>query len=208
VISSLTGLVQRIGAGFAVVDVSGVGYQVFLTTATAQSLGMGDSVLLHTALIVREDAFTLFGFTNAAELELFDLLRSVTGVGPKSALAILSQLSAGAIRDAVLSENDATFKAVSGIGPKTAKLITVTLAGKLAGLAPVASTSAAKSQAPQLDLGNVIQALQGLGWNERQAADAVREAAAALGATATADLVLKAALARLGAGRSVSGGDQ
>ncbi len=207
-ISSLTGLVQRTGAGFAVVDVSGVGYQVFLTTATAQSLGVGDSVLLHTALIVREDAFTLFGFTDASELELFDLLRSVTGVGPKSALAILSQLSAGAIRDAVLSENDGTFKAVSGIGPKTAKLITVTLAGKLAGLAPVASATTAKSQAPHLDLGNVIQALQGLGWNERQAADAVREAAAALGATGTADLVLKAALARLGAGRSVSGGDQ
>lgn len=205
-ISSLSGLVQRIGNGFVVVDVSGVGYQVFVTAGTAHALHSGDSVLLHTALIVREDAFTLFGFQDMGELELFDLLRSVTGVGPKSALAILSQLSGGAIRDAVLSENDATFRSVSGIGPKTAKLITVTLAGKLAGI-PQAGTQATIS-APKADLSNIVLALQGLGWNERQAGDAVREAAESLGATATADLVLKAALARLGNSKSVLGGDQ
>ncbi|MEN9715151.1 MAG: hypothetical protein RJA35_618 [Actinomycetota bacterium] len=206
-ISSLSGIVQRIGAGYIVLDVNGVGYQVHATAAACQSLHVGDSTLVHTALIVREDAHTLFGFEQLEELELFDLLRSVTGVGPKSALAILSQLSAGAIRDAVLSENDSTFKAVSGIGPKTAKLITVTLAGKLAGIAPSVAASSAKATAT-LDLSNVIQALQGLGWNERQAAEAVREVAESLDAGATADLVLKAALGRLGTSKSVIGGDK
>lgn len=205
-ISSLSGLVQRIGAGYLVLDVNGVGYQVFVTPATAGHLHTGDSLVLQTALIVREDAFTLFGFESLEELELFDLLRSVTGVGPKSALAILSQLSAGAIRDAVLAENDATFRAVSGIGPKTAKLITVTLAGKLAGL-PI-SVAAAKTGAKSVDLSTVVQALQGLGWNERAAAEAVREAAEALGAGVTTDAVLRTALARLGTSKSVLGGDQ
>ena len=140
--------------------------------------------------------------------ELIDELGRLPGVGPKSALAILSQLSIDAIRNAVVTENDATFKAVSGIGPKTAKLITVTLAGKLPGLAATAKTQTANVQTGRVDLGTVIQALQGLGWNERQATDAVRDAAEALGASATADLLLKTSLSRLGASRSISGGDQ
>jgi holliday junction DNA helicase RuvA len=207
VISSLTGVVQRAGNGFLVLDVSGVGYQVFITSHAANSLHVGDAVTIQTALIVREDAFVLFGFETVEELELFDLLRSVTGVGPKSAMTILSQLSVSAIRDAVLSENDSTFKAVSGIGPKTAKLITVTLAGKLVGLAGAATAASAKA-APNVDLANLIQALQGLGWSEKQAAEAVRDASEALGAAATADALLRTALARLGTSKSVSGGDQ
>jgi Holliday junction DNA helicase RuvA len=208
VISSLNGLVQRTGANFVVLDVAGVGYLVSTTTACAHELRVGEPALLHTALIVREDAFTLFGFQNTDELELFDLLRSVTGVGPKSALAILSQLSIGAIRDAVLSENDATFKAVSGIGPKTAKLITVTLAGKLAGFAGQQSSATAQQPKPSVDLTTVVQALQGLGWPERQATDAVREAAEAIGAGATPDTLLRAALARLSGSKTISGGDR
>lgn len=207
-IASLTGLVQRSSAGFLVLDVSGVGYQVFVTAASQNSLHVGDAVTLQTALIVREDAFILFGFETAEELELFDLLRSVTGVGPKSAMAILSQLSADSIRQAVLSENDATFKAVSGIGPKTAKLITVTLAGKLSGIAVSGTAAASGRKAPRVDLSNVIAALQGLGWAERPASEAVREASEALGESATADALLRTALARLGNSKSVSGGDQ
>lgn len=208
-IASLTGQVQRCGAGYLVLDVAGVGYQVFVTAASQHALSLGTVVTLQTALIVREDAFVLFGFETIEELELFDLLRSVTGVGPKSALAILSQLSVQAIRSAVVSENDATFKAVSGIGPKTAKLITVTLAGKLKGLSLGAGAKAEPvSGKPQVDLGNVIGALQGLGWAERPATEAVREAAEALGPSASADALLRSALSRLGASKSVSGGDQ
>ena len=207
-IASLTGTVQSLAAAHVVLDVAGVGYLVNITPQTSRNLHIGDSALLRTALIVREDAFTLFGFETSEELEMFDLLRSVTGVGPKSALAILGQLGSDQVRTAVLSENDAAFKAVSGIGPKTAKLITVTLAGKLTGL-PVAAASGNVSAAPAaVDLSNVIAALQGLGWSERAAAEAVREVAESVGPSATADVLLRAALSRLGSSKSVSGGDQ
>jgi Holliday junction DNA helicase RuvA len=123
VIASLTGTVFSLTQHQLVIDVAGVGYQVFVTPQTSSQLRLGESARLHTALIVREDAFTLFGFSNLEELEMFDLLRSVTGVGPKSALGILASLTADQIRVAVLSEDDAAFRSVSGIGPKTAKLI-------------------------------------------------------------------------------------
>jgi Holliday junction DNA helicase RuvA len=206
VIASLTGTVQSLALTHAVIDVSGVGYLVSITPASSQTLRVGSAAMLHTALIVREDAFSLFGFATTDELEMFDLLRSVTGVGPKSALAILAQLSADQIRVAVQTENDAAFKAVSGIGPKTAKLISVTLAGKLKGVIGTAA-SAGSTQSPAADLTNIVTALQGLGWSERQAADAVREVANSVGAAATTDVILKAALARLGNSKSVSGGE-
>jgi len=206
VIASLTGTVQSLALTHAVIDVSGVGYFVSITPATSQALRVGSAAMLHTALIVREDAFSLFGFASTDELEMFDLLRSVTGVGPKSALAILAQLSADQIRVAVQTENDSAFKAVSGIGPKTAKLISVTLAGKLKGVIGTTSSVGATSTAAA-DLTNIITALQGLGWSERLASDAVREVANSIGASATTDVILKAALARLGNSKSVSGGE-
>lgn len=206
-ISSLSGIIQRQGLGYAVVEVGGVGYQVWVPANLNREQHIGDPVLLHTALIVREDAFVLYGFSSLEELELFELLRSVTGVGPKSALACISQLSVESIREAVMRENDATFRAVSGIGPKTAKLITVTLAGKLGAVAST-TTTATKPSLPKVDLSLVVQALQGLGWPERQAADAVRTVSESLGDSATPDSILRGALALLGTGRSISGGEQ
>lgn len=202
-IASLSGTVLALNQQQVIIDVSGVGYQVFITPETSLALKVGEGVRLHTALIVREDAFTLFGFGTLEELEMFDLLRSVTGVGPKSALGILASMSSDAIRVAVISEDDGAFKRVSGIGPKTAKLITVTLAGKLAGL-PASSTAKTGNSASAVDLSNLIAALQGLGWNERQASDAVRAVATDLGPQAGADALLKAALAQLGSTKSVS----
>ncbi len=208
-IASLTGTVFSLTQHQLVIDVSGVGYQVFVTPQTSSQLRLGESARLHTALIVREDAFTLFGFANQEELEMFDLLRSVTGVGPKSALGILAALTADQIRVAVLSEDDAAFRSVSGIGPKTAKLITVTLAGKLKGLVPTpAGRPSDDSTTPKVDLASVSLALQGLGWPERSATQAVREAASALGSGATADALLRSALGALGSGKSISGGDE
>lgn len=204
-IASLSGTVLALNQQQAVIDVSGVGYQVYLTPQTSLKLRLGESARLHTALIVREDAFTLFGFSSVEELEMFDLLRSVTGVGPKSALGVLAAMSADQVRTAVLSEDDGAFKRVSGIGPKTAKLITVTLAGKLNGIASSSTAGTASQGKPAVDLGSLIAALQGLGWNERQASDAVRAVSAELGAAATADALLKASLAKLGASKSVSG---
>jgi Holliday junction DNA helicase RuvA len=133
------------------------------------SVSQGDSVSFHTSLVVREDAWTLFGFENRQELEVFELLRSVNGVGPKSALSILNQMSVEQIAQAVSDESDESFKAVSGIGSKTAKLITLTLAGKLMGSGSKSAVSSINESA--------VSALVGLGWSERQSRDALQQVA-------------------------------
>lgn len=201
-IASLNGRVLALESSSAIIDVAGVGYLVQITPATSLTLGIDHSAFLFTAMIVREDGFTLFGFTSAAEQKIFDLLRSVSGVGPKSALAILGALSVEQIVDAVAQENDAAFKAVSGIGPKTAKLISVTLAGKLGNSASHSKASAGS------DLSVVVSALTGLGWNERSALDAASKASEALGASASTNNLLKAALAQLGSSKSIGASDE
>jgi Holliday junction DNA helicase RuvA len=169
VIASLTGLVLSSSNGQIVIDVQGVGYLVHSRAQTVNSVSQGDSVSFHTSLVVREDAWTLFGFENRQELEVFELLRSVNGVGPKSALSILNQMSVEQIAQAVSDESDESFKAVSGIGSKTAKLITLTLAGKLMG-------SGSKSAVASISE-SAVSALVGLGWSERQSRDALQQVA-------------------------------
>jgi Holliday junction DNA helicase RuvA len=183
-----------------VLDVGGVGYSVQTTTTVTASLKMSEQAHLFTTLVVREDAFTLFGFLDSAELETFDLLRSVTGVGPKSALSILSSMTLEQIALAVSAENDAAFKIVPGIGPKTAKLIIVTLAGKL--------HSANGADAPKVNHGGVVSALVGLGWPERSAIDAVTSASRQFDSLPSENELLRAALALLGTSKSVSAGDE
>lgn len=168
-IASLTGLVLSSSNGQIVIDVQGVGYLVHSRAQTVNSVSQGDSVSFHTSLVVREDAWTLFGFENRQELEVFELLRSVNGVGPKSALSILNQMSVEQIAQAVSDESDESFKAVSGIGSKTAKLITLTLAGKLMG-------SGSKSAVASISE-SAVSALVGLGWSERQSRDALQQVA-------------------------------
>jgi Holliday junction DNA helicase RuvA len=167
VIASLTGLVLSSSNGQAVIDVQGVGYLVHSTAQTVGSISEGDKVSFHTSLVVREDAWTLFGFRNKQELEVFELLRSVNGVGPKSALSILNQLSVEQIAQAVSEESDESFKAVSGIGSKTAKLITLTLAGKLVATGSKSTSSSTNESA--------VSALVGLGWSERQSRDVLQQ---------------------------------
>ncbi len=141
-IASLRGTIAALTAGRAVVEVGGVGYAVAITERHARELRVGEGVRLHTAMIVREDDMSLFGFVDEVELGLFELLRTVSGVGPKSALGVLGTLDADGIARAISEDDDAPFRAVSGIGPKTAKLIVVTLAGKLQ--APSASPGGAE----------------------------------------------------------------
>ena len=168
-IASLTGLVLSSSNGQIVIDVQGVGYLVHSRSQTVAAISPGDSVSFFTSLVVREDAWTLFGFESKQELEVFELLRSVNGVGPKSALSILNQMSVEQVAQAVSDESDESFKAVSGIGTKTAKLITLTLAGKLMASGSKASTSSISEGA--------VSALVGLGWSERQSRDALQQVA-------------------------------
>jgi len=198
-ISSLRGRVLHLDADSVVVDVSGVGYAVAVTPQLSREFHVGDEVVLHTAMIVREDSLSLFGFRDREELAAFTLLLSVSGVGPKSALGVLSSLTVDQIAAAVEGEDDAPFRRVSGIGPKTAKLIVVQLAGKLQPSRGQTAQAAPAGIAPQ-----VITALVALGWSEKVAAEAV----AAVGADAapTVPGLLKLALAQLGPARTERSG--
>ena len=162
-IANLSGSITARTAGCLVVDVHGIGFQVYVSPQLESSVSIGSSITLNTALIVREDAFTLFGFSHVGELQLFDTLRSVSGVGPKTAMAIISQLGIERISAAVIDQDDKVFSSVTGIGPKTAKLLTVALEGKVANAVP--------SQKPASS--NVLLALVGLGWHEANAAEAL-----------------------------------
>ena len=172
-ISSLRGTVIAVGGSTAVLEVGGVGYAVNVTPRHALTLRVGAEAFVRTAYIVREDDMSLFGFAETDELAVFDHLRSVTGVGPKSAMGVLAVLTPSEVARAVTLEDDAVFRKVSGIGPKTAKLIVVSLAGKLV----VTHSDAPAAVAPSISE-SVLVALVGLGWNERLALQAVDDAIA------------------------------
>jgi len=177
VISSLRGTVLSASGGTAVIEVGGVGFAVQLTPDHVLSLRVGEEAFLHTSLIVREDALQLFGFADREQLEVFELLNGVSGVGPKSAIGVLSVLSPDEIAEAVSADDDAPFRKVSGIGPKTAKLIVVSLTGKIAVIRrPARATKAAAAPSSVSD--SVLVALMGLGWPEKVAAEAVTEVVA------------------------------
>ena len=153
----------------------GVGFAVAVPADVAHTAVVGEKLLLHTSLIVREDSLSLFGFADRGELEIFGLLISVTGVGPKSALGVLSHLTADQIAEAVTAEDDAPFRRVSGIGPKTAKLIVLQLAGKVQAFAAPSKPAAAGGTDV---VTQVAAALVGLGWSEKVAAEAATQTAA------------------------------
>lgn len=199
-ISSLHGAVAHVADDSLVVVVGGVGFSVAVTAQLARTVHVGDDVHLHTNLIVREDALSLFGFDTREELTVFAQLISVTGVGPKSALGVLSSLTVPQIAQAVADDDDAPFRRVSGIGPKTAKLIVVQLAGKLA-VVPTAAPAAVAAHG-QVPL-QVTQALVGLGWTERTAAEAVASVAesASDADRASVQALLRLTLALLGPAR-------
>jgi len=198
VIASVRGTVLAVRDSACVVDVSGVGYLVAVTTRHLASLSVGETVSILTTLIVREDSMTLFGFENSESLELFEAFLTVSGVGPRSALAILGQLTPAEAFMAVVNEDDAAFRKVSGIGPKTAKLIIVQLAGKLSGV--TATTVALTAQGSPRDAAEtVVAALIGLGWVERTARETV-ENVQTQQSDATAATLLRLALAALSKG--------
>ena len=197
-ISSLHGAAAHVADDSLVVVVGGVGFSVAVTAQLARTVHVGDDVHLHTNLIVREDALSLYGFETREELTVFTQLISVTGVGPKSALGVLSSLTVPQIAQAVADDDDAPFRRVSGIGPKTAKLIVVQLAGKLT--APARTTPgvpAAQGLGVQL-----AAALVALGWSERVATETAENVLAEAPAGATVPALLKLALAHLGPARA------
>lgn len=197
-ISFLRGAVLHAGLDSVVLDVGGVGFSVAVTPEVARQARAGEELALHTHLIVREDALSLFGFASRDELDVFVILLGVSGVGPKSALGVLGAMSIDQIAEAVQLEDDTPFRKVTGIGPKTAKLIAVQLQGKL--VAPQAASIAAPAGMASDVLAQVTQAVAGLGWPERVAGEAVATAAetASEADRASMQALLRLTLAALG----------
>lgn len=172
-IASVRGTVLAVRLDAAVVEVGGVGMLVQATPTTLAGLRAGTEALLETSLVVREDALTLYGFAAADERDAFEILQTVSGVGPRLALAMLAVHTPDGLRRAVATEDLAALKRVPGIGQKSAQRIVLELGDRLGPALgtdadPVRLTPAAADRR-----GDVVLALEGLGWNTRAAQDAV-----------------------------------
>lgn len=199
-IAHVRGTVEHIGLDSAVIDVGGVGHRVHATPGTLATLRHGATVTLPTTLVVREDSMTLFGFAEVDERDVFETLQTVSGVGPRLALAMLAVHTPEGLRGAVASEDHKALTKVPGIGDKGAKRIVLELGDRLG--PALASTPAGSSGVSQGSRSDVIAALSGLGWALKQAEAATDEVLEG-GAVDAADTgaVLRSALQLLGGAR-------
>lgn len=177
-ISSIRGEVLHVALDHAVVEVSGFGLEVTATPQTLAELRVGAEARLQTSFVPRQDdAPLLFGFADAGEREIFTTLLSISGVGPRLALAVLSVHSPAEVRQAIAESDTAAFTKVPGIGKKTAQRILLELAGKLV-IEPVEASADPAAAQPAPEDQTVVQvreALTSLGWTEKDARSAVEK---------------------------------
>ncbi|MGP5396758.1 Holliday junction branch migration protein RuvA [Arthrobacter rhombi] len=205
-ISSLKGVVSHVALNSAVIEVSGFGMLIQATPQTLSGLHVGREAVVHTSMVVREDSMTLFGFAEAGEREVFEVLLSVAGIGPRLALAVLAVHTPEDVRVAASDGDAKAFSRVPGIGPKGAQRIVLELAGKLTPTGE--STTTPQGTALPAWKDQVLQALTGLGWSEKDAEKAVvatEKAEPGLVATGQVGTILKSVLRDLGRGASTGG---
>ena len=202
-IASVRGVVLTVALDHAVIEVGGIGLAVRTTPGTLATLRRGETARLATTLVVREDSLTLFGFATDAAKELFELVQSVSGVGPKIALALLAVLEPEQLRAALAGGDTTALMRAPGIGRKGAERLVLELRDKVGPVgAATAPAAAATGLKPQL-----VEALTGLGFSAKQSEDALVAVGARADATeAGADepdvgTVLRRALAHLGRSR-------
>ena len=179
------------------VEVNGVGYEVLIPLSSFDKLPLpGHDVKLLTQLIVREDAHTLYGFASAAERELFRLLiNNVSGIGPKTALNVLSGMTAVTFRGAVANGDVKALSQISGVGKKTAERIVVELRDKIGAAGAWEASSAQRALSPaDQKINDAVLALLALGFKQVDAHNTVRQAQATLGTPATVEDLVRAAL--------------
>jgi Holliday junction DNA helicase RuvA len=181
----------------ATIDVNGVGYEVLIPLSSYDKLPpAGQAVKLLTHLVVREDSHALYGFMSSAERDLFRLLiNTVSGIGPKIALNVLSGISVVAFRGAVATGDVKVLSQVPGVGRKTAERMVVELKDKIgaAGAWEAASAQRALSE-PEQRVNDAVLALMALGFKQLEAHDSVRHTQAALGPQATVEELVRACL--------------
>jgi Holliday junction DNA helicase RuvA len=168
-IATLRGEITQIEDNAIVLETGGVGLRVFVPGVLRERLKTGEAAFLYTHLIVREDALTLYGFETQAERDLFALLLGVDGVGPKSALSVLSTLSLDAVRRAVFSEEVDLLSRVPGVGKKTAQKIVLYLQDRLKPLSDLEKVAAMSDVDSE-----VLAALTALGYSVVEAQTAIQ----------------------------------
>lgn len=199
-ISSVRGPVLSIGLDHAVVEVGGVGLAVHATPGTLATLRRGEESRLMTVLVVREDSLTLYGFADADTSELFTVLQTVSGVGPKVALATLAVLDPDALRQALVDGDLKMLMRVPGIGRKGAERMVLELRDKVT--AAPAGGAQVTASGPASGRDHVVEALIGLGFAAKQAEQTVDAVLAENGAGPTdTSVTLRTALSRLGKAR-------
>ncbi len=168
-IASLHGTLESLGSNWAIINVNGIGFQVYMPTSTLSTLGtMGKEVHLHTHLHLREDSVALYGFASAEELELFQILLGVSGIGPRLALAMLSAMSVEQVSMAIATGSVDLLKTIPGIGKKMAERLVLELKDKIgAGLLAIPAAQLAQENT------DVIAALTSLGYSVAEASRAV-----------------------------------
>ncbi|RNE49263.1 Holliday junction branch migration protein RuvA [Corynebacterium alimapuense] len=202
-IASLRGSVIHIALDHAVIDCAGVGYRVETTPSTLATLHRGEEATLLTYLAVKEDAMTLYGFSSDEDRGMFHLLQTVSGLGPRLALASLSVMNAGELCRAIAGEEAKTLQRIPGVGKRMAERLILELKDKVAAFAPAADPDSGALATPDLPAGasavvlQVTEALIGLGFNERIAQPVV-EGVLEKSPTLDTSAALRAALSQLG----------
>jgi Holliday junction DNA helicase RuvA len=207
-IAKLKGVIDTIGTDYLIIDVNGVGYLVYCSSKTLSRLSKGTPSSLLIETVVREDSFTLYGFSTALEKEWFNVLTKVQGVGAKVGLAILSTLSIPELSQAVMAQDKASFTRVSGIGPKLGARIVVELKDKIVTapiqdisemeeivetsdieVSPVQEQIITEDEANYNEINDAVSALTNLGYQKIEAYRVVNNVASKNSKAKMADLI-------------------
>jgi Holliday junction DNA helicase RuvA len=195
-IASVEGVVTTVAFDSLVLEVGGIGYQVFAAPSILVSAVPGSRLKLHTYHLVREDQQALYGFRSVEDLGFFSQLLTVTGVGPKVALAIVGSRPTPDLQLAIMQQDQAVLVSIQGIGKKLAERIIFELKEKVTA-AGVAASAGAVGGGPGASEGEIVAALQALGYSLAEAREASRVALAGAGAAASLEDRVKAALRSL-----------
>ncbi|MCI9031202.1 MAG: Holliday junction branch migration protein RuvA [Clostridia bacterium] len=169
-LSYIKGTVASIGAASAVIDCNNMGYEIIASSKCLDTLNVGAEIKLQTLLVVREDSLTLYGFCDAAEKEMFSMLTTVSGIGPKLAIAVLGGIDAAALANCIASQNTAALSGIKGVGKKTAERILLELKGKIKADSMVVGHLSATEGSTDED---AVLALMSLGYSSSEATSAL-----------------------------------
>ena len=200
-IASLRGIVESVSTQSAVISVGGVGFCVIATPNTLSQLQQGSETYVHTCLVVKEDALSLFAFSSSDEKHVFEILLKVSGIGARTAIAILSVLPPEELRRALANKDERALTRVPGIGKKGAQRMILEIGDKLgpSSAQPYEQTNSVSSPSPARAESDVLEALMNLGWQEKSASQAIAAACEQAGsAELTVAQLLRSSLQILG----------